>query len=80
MSNKMYDALRWISTVFFPAFITLYGVIAATCNIPYTEQVLTIMVALNTFLGSLLGISNSLYKKEQERKKELWESIDYEEE
>lgn len=68
MSNKLYDNLKWIALVFLPALTTFYGVIGATCGIPYTEQVLTIMVAFDTFLGSLLGISNTLYKKKQKRK------------
>jgi len=63
MSNKTYDILKWIALVFLPAFTTLYGVIGATCNIPYTQQVLTIMVAFDTFLGTILGISSNEYKK-----------------
>lgn len=62
LSNKAYDILKWICTVFFPAAITLYGVIANSCNIPYTKTVLTIAVAFNTFLGTILGISNINYR------------------
>lgn len=64
MSNKTYDILKWISLVFLPAFTTLYGVIGTTCNIPYTQETLTIMVAFDTFLGTILGISNVNYKKD----------------
>lgn len=64
LSNKKYDTLKWIALVFLPAFTTLYGVIGATCNVPYTQEALTIMVAFDTFLGTLLGISNSNYNKE----------------
>lgn len=63
LPNKVYDVLKWIAIVFLPALITLYGVIAHTCNIPYTEQILTIAVAVDTFLGTILGISSSAYKK-----------------
>ena len=61
-SNKVYDVLKWICTVFLPALITLYGVIANACDIPHTETVLTITVAFNTFLGTILGISNINYR------------------
>lgn len=61
-SNKVYDVLKWICTVFLPALITLYGVIANACDITHTETVLTIAVAFNTFLGTILGISNINYK------------------
>ena len=64
MSNKVYDILKWITLIFLPALITFYGVIGNTCNIPYTEIVLTIATAFNAFLGTCLGISNYNYNKE----------------
>lgn len=63
MNNKVYDVLKWISLVFLPALTTFYGVIGNTCEIPYTEIVLTIAIAFNTFLGTCLGISNMNYSK-----------------
>ena len=62
MSNKLYDILKWISLVFMPALITLYGVIGNTLNLSNTDTILTIAIAFNTFLGSVLGISNLNYK------------------
>lgn len=62
LSNKTYDILKWIAQIFLPALTTFYGVIGATCNIPYVQETLTIMVAFDTFLGALLGISNKAYK------------------
>lgn len=70
MNNKTYDILKWIAQVFLPAFTTLYGVIGATCNIPYTQETLTILVAVDTFIGSLLGITSSNYRKRNEIKME----------
>lgn len=67
MSNKLYDSLKWIAQVFLPAFTTFYGVVATTCNFPYTEAVLTIMIAFDTFLGAVLGISSSNYKNIEEK-------------
>lgn len=63
MSNKLYDVLKWISLVFLPAFITFIGVILHELNIANAEIILTIAIAFNTFLGSILGISNYNYKK-----------------
>lgn len=63
MSSKIYDILKWIAQIVLPALITLYGVIGATCNIPYTEQTITIAVAVDTFLGTVLGISSYNYNK-----------------
>lgn len=63
MSNKVYDILKWLAMIFLPAAITLFGVIGKTLGVQCTDTVLTIAVAVNTFLGSILGISNSAYKK-----------------
>lgn len=64
MSNKMYDILKWITLIFLPALITFAGVVMNTLNFQYANIVLTIATAFNTFLGTLLGISNIQYKKE----------------
>jgi hypothetical protein len=49
--------------IFIPAAITLFGVIGKTFGLSCTYTVLTIAVAVDTFLGSILGISNSASKK-----------------
>lgn len=64
LSDKTYNVLKWIVIIFLPAFTTFYGIIAQTCDIPYTEQILTILVAFDTFLGSLIGISTKKYNEE----------------
>lgn len=64
LSNKTYDILKWISLVALPALTTFYGVVGATCNIPHTQEVLTIAVAFDTMLGTMLGVSNSKYNKQ----------------
>lgn len=61
MSNKVYDILKWISLVFLPALITFVGVVLNVLEVGNAEVILTIAVAFNTFLGSLLGISNVNY-------------------
>lgn len=63
LPNNVYDILKWIALVALPALITFYGVIGAACNIPYTDTVLTIAVAFDTMMGTLLGISSSNYNK-----------------
>ena len=66
MSNKVYDVLKWITLVFLPALTTLTGVILNTFNVSCTDIVLTIMTAVTTFIGAVLGISNINYKKKEE--------------
>lgn len=68
MSNKVYDVLKWITLVFLPALTTLTGVILNTFNVGCTDIVLTIMTAVTTFMGAVLGISNINYNKNKEDK------------
>ena len=63
MSNKVYDVLKWISLVFLPALITFAGVIMKCFEWQYTDIALTIAIAFNTFLGTILGVSNITYNK-----------------
>ena len=63
MSNKTYDILKFIAQVVLPALTTFYGVLGATLNIPYTQEVITIAVAFDTMLGTILGISSRNYYK-----------------
>ena len=66
LNDKVYDVLKWIAIVFLPALITFAGVVMNCFNFQYTDIVLTIAVAFNTFLGTILGISSIQYKKEME--------------
>lgn len=63
MSNKMYDFLKWVALVALPALTTFYGVVGATFDIPYTQEVLTVAVAFDTMMGTMLGISTKNYHK-----------------
>jgi len=69
-SNKTYDILKWIAQIFLPAAITLFGTIGTTLGFEYTQQVLTISIAVDTFLGAILGISTAQYNKELIKKEE----------
>ena len=63
MSNKVYDILKYIAFVFYPAVVVLVGTILTALNYANTEVVLIIMSAVETFLGAILGYSNAQYKK-----------------
>ena len=62
-SNKTYDILKWICLVVFPALITFFGVLGATLDWEFTQPVITIAVAFNTMLGTIIGVSNIQYNK-----------------
>lgn len=63
MSNRVYDALVWIAQVVLPAVGTLYSALAVIWGFPYGEQIVGTIVAVDAFLGTVLKISNSQYKK-----------------
>ena len=64
LNDKVYDILKYVALIGMPAVLTFYGVVGATLSIPYTQEVLTIGTAFDTMLGTLLGISNANFKKE----------------
>lgn len=63
MSNKTYDILKWIAQYFLPAAGTLYFALAGIWGLPYGEQVVGTITAVDTFLGVILGISTVQYNK-----------------
>ena len=62
ISNKTYDILKWIAQYLLPALGTLYFGLAGIWGLPYGEQVIGTITALDTFLGVLLGLSSAEYK------------------
>ena len=70
MSNKVYDVLKWIAQLFLPAVGTLYAALAGIWGFPYGEQIMSTILAIDTFLGAILGISNANYKKTVANKEE----------
>lgn len=63
MSNKTYDILKFVAQILLPALGTLYFALASIWGLPKGEEVVGTIVALDTFLGALLGISTSNYNK-----------------
>lgn len=63
MSNKVYDVLKFIAMVVLPALGTLYFALSTIWGLPYGEQIVGTITAIDTFLGALLGISSATYKK-----------------
>ena len=59
--NKMYDTLKWVAQILLPAIGTLYFAIASIWGLPYAEQIVGTITAVDAFLGALLGISTKMY-------------------
>ena len=67
ISNKTYDVLKWIAQYLLPAAGTLYFALAGIWGLPYGEQIVGTITAVDTFLGVLLGISAATYNKGQSK-------------
>lgn len=68
LKNATYDILKWVAQYLLPAIGTLYFALAAIWGLPYGEQVVGTITAIDTFLGVLLGVSTINFKKEYDVK------------
>lgn len=59
--NTAYDIAKWFTLIFMPAGITLTNIIMQQTGAPNIEVTITILTAVNTFLGTILGISSINY-------------------
>lgn len=65
-SDKVYSALKWAAQYLLPAIGTLYFALASIWSLPFGEQVVGTITAVDTFLGVILGISTAQYNKSQQ--------------
>lgn len=67
LTNRLYDALKFIAQILLPAAGTLYFTLAALWGLPNADQVVGTIVAVDTFLGVLLGLSATSYNNSDAR-------------
>lgn len=63
MSNKLYDVLKYIAQIVLPAVATLYFALSQIWGLPFGEEIVGTITAIDCFLGALLGISTAQYRK-----------------
>jgi len=63
LNDKVYDILKWIAQYLLPALGTLYFALSTIWGLPYGEQVVGTITAIDAFLGAVLGISSITYNK-----------------
>lgn len=61
MSNTVYDSLKWVALMVLPAIATLFSAISMIWGIPYGEQITSTIIAIDTALGAILGVSSIKY-------------------
>lgn len=67
MTNKTYDILKWIALVVFPALATLFSAVSMIWGIPHGEQFTSTIIAIDTALGAILGVSSVKYNGDKSK-------------
>ena len=67
LKNETYDRMKNFVQIVMPAIVVFIGTVGSTLNWEQTELTMTLLSAFNIFLGTILGISNTQYKKEEEK-------------
>lgn len=55
--NKLYDILKWVGLIILPALATLVQTIGTAVGFEYTDVAATIITAVGTFVGMVIGAS-----------------------
>lgn len=63
LTDKMYDRLVLLAQIILPAVATLYCTLSEIWGLPYGPEITGTIVAIDTFLGAVLKIANTKYKK-----------------
>lgn len=63
LPTNWYDILSWVAQIFLPALAALYGALAGVWGLPYMDQIVGTIVAIDMFLGLLLGFSTAEFHK-----------------
>ncbi len=63
LNNKTYDILKWIATYLLPCIGTLYFALSNIWGLPYGEQVVGTITAIDAFIGGIIGLSTKTYNK-----------------
>jgi hypothetical protein len=63
MNNATFNFLRLQAQIILPALGTLYFALAAIWGLPFADEVVGTIVALDAFLGILLGYSRKKYNE-----------------
>lgn len=66
--DKVYNVLKWIALICIPAVVTFLSVVLGVLEVdPKTINIIvTIIAAVGTLIGSLIGVSTSAYNKRKE--------------
>jgi hypothetical protein len=67
ITGKLYDVLKFLAQVVFPALGTAYFALAGIWGLPSAQEVVGTIVVVDTFLGVVLQISSTSYNNSDEK-------------
>lgn len=62
LSNETYDNLKWVAQIGLPAFAAFVGTVCTILKLPHGTEIVSLLVAVDTFLGALLKTSSDEYQ------------------
>lgn len=62
-NDRVYQILKWVCIIFLPALATLWFALGKIWGFPYLAEVEGTIIAIDTFIGALIGVSTLSYNK-----------------
>lgn len=62
--DNAYRVLKWVAMIVIPAVATFVGTVGTACGWDPTGLVVTIITAVGTLIGSVIGVSSKTAKPE----------------
>lgn len=66
LNDRVYDVLKWLVIIVFPALTTAYVGLAGIWNWPYATEVAKTGAVVCTLLGAMIGVSTAEYNKQNQ--------------
>lgn len=63
LSNRLYDALKWVAQILLPAAGTFYFTLGELWHLPNVAQTVGTITAFDVFLGVLLSVATKKYNQ-----------------
>ena len=63
LSDKAYDALKWLCILGLPALSSLYATLAGIWGWPFAEQIPQTLSAVGLAVGTVIGVSAANYNQ-----------------
>lgn len=65
LPSKVYDVLKWVCLICLPALAVCVETLFPVWNIPLAHEISVSIMALDTLLGALIGVSSAQYNSKK---------------